>query len=550
MSTPFKDRKPPSNAEIREYFQILKEDGRSRVFAPLAEALIRRGRLDEAEQICRLGIEHNPDFSDGHLAMARVLFYRFRYQEAVSEVKLTLALDGKSIEAYLIAAEIFLARSQHKAASDACLKALDIGPDNTEAIRLLERVGQAPPDQAGADGQGAPDPSRFKSSAGTAPSRRQLEPDGPPSMTNPFQQLMQELEGEAAERLDDEQPFTALSSGSQTDIPGQEPDFEVPTAPVERPQAGIPTLPARPPTGNPAPAAQLAPPPTARPPAPAGGPEFERSTLPPTPPPAVESPQTPSAPVDDLLAQVPGAAPTPAARLSSPAVSPAPAPAAPPSSPVVSPAPAPAAPPSSPAVPPAPASAAPASSPGSRPASRPTHSAWRRVDAAQAVIDAYRDRIPTDGLDEPPLKVPRLSALLPLVGVLALLAAAVALILALVEPKAPPARQPQTDAPDSPAPTSRAPQPERPPAEAVDGAAPVALPLSDDEDDEGEASPAPPAEDPTDPQPAADQADDGANRAAVDPRPKAINKKKKKPKRIKKRTKRKRRRPRRRRTSR
>ena len=116
MSTSFKERKPPTDAEIREYFLVLRDDPASRVFAPLAEALIRRGRLDEAEQLCQLGLEHHPDFSDGHLAYSRVLFYRFRHREALDQIKLALALDERNVEAYLIAAEIFLAAAQPKAA--------------------------------------------------------------------------------------------------------------------------------------------------------------------------------------------------------------------------------------------------------------------------------------------------------------------------------------------------------------------------------------------------------------------------------------------------
>ncbi len=186
-----------------------------------------------------------------------------------------------------------------------------------------------------------------------------------------------------------------------------------------------------------------------------------------------------------------------------------------------------------------------ASRPAAAPATQQTHSAWRRVDAAQEVIDAYRDRFPTDGLDEPPLKVPRLSALLPLLGVLALLAAAVVLILVIFKTEAP-ARAPQAEAPDAPAAAPAAPQPERPTAvadEDVDQV--VALPLPE-EGPEAQADPA--TGDGAAVEPAAEQAADGADQAAADPRPKAVVKKK--PKRIKKRTKRRRRRTRRRRSSR
>jgi hypothetical protein len=227
MGSSFKERKPPSDEEIRAYFQILQEDPRSRVFAPLAESLIRRGRLEEAESLCRLGLEHNPDFSDGHLALARALFYRFRHDDALREIKLALALDRANCEAYLIAADIFLARSQAKAAVEALMKVLDLEPAHPEAQRLLARLtSEARPGSRPAL-PGAPDLAAFRAVAPTSASQRQGGGGRPP--TNPFSMLMASLEDEADQALERaDPPFTALSSGSQA---------ERPRDPAQRPSA-------------------------------------------------------------------------------------------------------------------------------------------------------------------------------------------------------------------------------------------------------------------------------------------------------------------------
>jgi len=263
MKLSFKDRIPPSDSQIRDYFQILKQDSKSRVFAALAEALIRRGRLTEAEDICRLGLEANPEFSDGHLAYARVLFYLFRYQEAFEEVKVALGLDKDNVEAYLIAAEIFLARSQHKACSEACLKVIDLDPENQEARKLLQRLGNAgeapvktvekePPERMSTDS--------FKATAGTSPGRRALKKDIKPSLSDPFLQLLHETGKRGAEKLDkSEQPFSALSSGSQPPVPPDlfDEDFDEPTKREKSPRrpdgTPIPKLPDHPPTPVPVP---------------------------------------------------------------------------------------------------------------------------------------------------------------------------------------------------------------------------------------------------------------------------------------------------------
>ena len=261
MKPSFKDRTPPSDTQIRDYFQILKQDSKSRVFAALAEALIRRGRLTEAEDICKLGLEANPEFSDGHLAYARVLFYLFRYKEAFDQVKVALGLDKDNAEAYLIAAEIFLSRSQKKAASEACLKVIDLDPENQEVRKILKRIGgggqvrektveKEPPARMSTDS--------FKASAGTSPGRRAIKLGGKPSLSDPFRQLLHETGEQASEKLEqDEQPFSALSSGSQPPVPpdlfGEE--FEVPTQ-----RAKSPPRPPRPP-----PPQRAGPPPTAPP---------------------------------------------------------------------------------------------------------------------------------------------------------------------------------------------------------------------------------------------------------------------------------------------
>ena len=268
MKPSFKDRTPPSDSQIRDYFQILKQDSKSRVFAALAEALIRRGRLTEAEDICKLGLEANPEFSDGHLAYARVLFYLFRYQEAFAEVKVALGLDKDNVDAYLIAAEIFLARSQHKACSEACLKVIDLDPENEEARKILKRIGAA--GKAGAKTVEKEPPERmstdsFKATAGTSPGRRALKKDAKPSLSDPFRQLLHETGEQGAEKLDTvEQPFAAISSGSQPPVPPDlfDDDMEEPTKREKSPRrpdgTPIPKLPDHPPTPVPIPASASA----------------------------------------------------------------------------------------------------------------------------------------------------------------------------------------------------------------------------------------------------------------------------------------------------
>ncbi|MBW1870623.1 MAG: hypothetical protein JRJ19_01070 [Deltaproteobacteria bacterium] len=258
-----------SDNDIHDYMRILKEDPRSRVFAPLADALVQKGKLKAAEQVCRMGLEVNPEFSDGHLAYARVLLKMKRFAEAFREVKTTVKLSPNNAEAYITAAKIGMLSGQTEAASQACMRAMDLDPENVEARQLLKRIGKT--NQAAIDNQPvervAVTTNEFRASAGTSPSRR-ISPEGvaPASL---FGDSLAEASHDAIEKVDgSEQPFAAMSSGSQPPISDFKPidEFDVPTKP-SRPRppqevnsAVVPELP-----NHPQPAAQAK--------APAGGPE-------------------------------------------------------------------------------------------------------------------------------------------------------------------------------------------------------------------------------------------------------------------------------------
>lgn len=78
------DDTPP---HFREYLRRYREDPTSRVFAPLAEAYRRLGRVDEALEICSQGIEHHPEFHGGRLALAKCYIDKKMFLEAKSELR-------------------------------------------------------------------------------------------------------------------------------------------------------------------------------------------------------------------------------------------------------------------------------------------------------------------------------------------------------------------------------------------------------------------------------------------------------------------------------
>lgn len=68
----------------------------SLAFVPLAEALRRRGDLDEAIEVSRSGLESRPNHSSAHLVLGRCHFDKGDLSEAIREFEEVVSLDPKN----------------------------------------------------------------------------------------------------------------------------------------------------------------------------------------------------------------------------------------------------------------------------------------------------------------------------------------------------------------------------------------------------------------------------------------------------------------------
>ena len=66
-----KEKYPPL---LLKYLKMWQDDPKSKSFAPLAESYRKIGLIDEAIDICKEGIQANPDFFGGKVALARAYF--------------------------------------------------------------------------------------------------------------------------------------------------------------------------------------------------------------------------------------------------------------------------------------------------------------------------------------------------------------------------------------------------------------------------------------------------------------------------------------------
>ena len=194
---------PGIQGQLEAYRQVLEREPSSRVFAPFALALLRAGKAAEAEQVCQEGLRHNPDFSDGHLALGCVLSARRRLKEALEHLDRALELNPHSADALVERAKARALSGDIDAAVGDCMRALDLTPGHRPARQLLSKLGRAkrraaaPARQAG-----------FRNVAPTAPSRRSLGAQG-------MHQELGDVSDEAVRRIDGgRQPFRQESEGS------------------------------------------------------------------------------------------------------------------------------------------------------------------------------------------------------------------------------------------------------------------------------------------------------------------------------------------------
>ncbi|MDE3005264.1 MAG: hypothetical protein OXU39_04150, partial [Gemmatimonadota bacterium] len=112
-------------------------------FAPLAEALLRRGDVREAMDVLSDGTSRHPDFSTGHVTAARLYLEQGFAVEAELSARRVLELDSDNIVALSILGTILYERGDPEAASfHAALVCTD--PESGEAKALADRFTSTP----------------------------------------------------------------------------------------------------------------------------------------------------------------------------------------------------------------------------------------------------------------------------------------------------------------------------------------------------------------------------------------------------------------------
>jgi tetratricopeptide (TPR) repeat protein len=127
--------------EIVERYQILLEkDPRSQVFAPLAEAYRKIGLTEEAFRICVRGVQYNPNFAGGRIALANVLLDRENPLGAQKELERAIEISPDNIMAHQLLAELYLKQKKAKEALRAYKMVLFLAPTNDRAQKAVRKL--------------------------------------------------------------------------------------------------------------------------------------------------------------------------------------------------------------------------------------------------------------------------------------------------------------------------------------------------------------------------------------------------------------------------
>jgi tetratricopeptide (TPR) repeat protein len=137
-----------NQTDIERYRRLLEKDPNSRVFAPLAEACRKAGRLEEALEIARAGVDRHPAYASGRVALARVLLSLENLQEAVAEIERALDAVPDNALAYRLLGEARRRLGDREGAFEAYARALALNPEDEEARQQVEGAGTPPVPEA------------------------------------------------------------------------------------------------------------------------------------------------------------------------------------------------------------------------------------------------------------------------------------------------------------------------------------------------------------------------------------------------------------------
>ncbi len=200
--------------EIESLGGKLEANPDSMVFAPLADAYRKSGMLDQAEEVCQLGLEKHPQFSSARVVLGRIFLEQKKYSEAAEEFRQVLKDEMDNLMANTLIGHALLGERKFKEAAEALRRALVLNPDDPglqstldDAIAYSKGLKEPPPEEES-------EPTLVEAVDGK-PETKTVAPAEPPEDVVPAKI---ELAKDAGERVEDKAegpaPIKATGSGA------------------------------------------------------------------------------------------------------------------------------------------------------------------------------------------------------------------------------------------------------------------------------------------------------------------------------------------------
>lgn len=126
------------NAELERLFKRYEQSPKGHIFAPLADACRKAGRLQEAVDICQKGLRLHPNYTSGHVVMGKCLYDQGRMDEAFVTFKLVIDMDTENLVALKYLGMILAERGRFEEAEKYFNHILAMDPDNKEIREKLD----------------------------------------------------------------------------------------------------------------------------------------------------------------------------------------------------------------------------------------------------------------------------------------------------------------------------------------------------------------------------------------------------------------------------
>jgi tetratricopeptide (TPR) repeat protein len=129
-----------NNPELEALFRKYESAPDSYVFAPLADAYRKAGKLDEAVAICRKGLGKHPEYPSGHVVEGKCHFDVGMLDEAEKSFGKVLELDANNLVALKFLGMIQAGRGRLVEAGEYFKHILVLDPENREIKGMLDDI--------------------------------------------------------------------------------------------------------------------------------------------------------------------------------------------------------------------------------------------------------------------------------------------------------------------------------------------------------------------------------------------------------------------------